>query len=103
MVNGEVVGQFDSNPATPFTAFDIQGTGVENITFTTVGLTANDWISLFEVSDSPCNCRMAAHHADDVEIETTVATYKTIPKNNTIEVQGWLVRTRSTCSSPHVR
>lgn len=54
MVNGEVVGQFDSNPATPYTSFDIQGTGVENITFTTVGLTSNDWISIFEVSDSPC-------------------------------------------------
>lgn len=54
MVNGQVVGQFDSNPATPYTAFDIQATGVENMTFTTVGLTANDWISLFEVSDSPC-------------------------------------------------
>lgn len=51
MINGEIIGEFDSNPETPFTAFGIQSVGVETIKFTTLGLTENDWISLFEVSD----------------------------------------------------
>lgn len=53
MINGVVIGEFDSNPVTPFTTFGIQGVGVETMTFTTVGLIERDWISLFEASDLP--------------------------------------------------
>lgn len=54
MINGEIVGEFDSNPVKPYTTVGIQGVGVETMTFTTVGLIERDWISLFEASDSPC-------------------------------------------------
>lgn len=52
-VNGEVIGQFDSNPATPFTTYRFQGVGVQTMTFSTVGLTEDDWISFSEVGDYP--------------------------------------------------
>lgn len=50
-VNGEVIGAYDSYPGTTFNALGIQRVGVETMTFRTVRLPENDWISLLEVSD----------------------------------------------------
>lgn len=50
-VNSEDAGEFDSSPAITFTALGLQGTGVETMTFTTVGLPESDWISLAEVGN----------------------------------------------------
>lgn len=55
MINGDVVGDLDSSPTTGFTTLAIQSNGVETMILTTVGLTQNERISLFEVSDSHCS------------------------------------------------
>ena len=84
MINGQIVGEFDSNPVKPYTTVGIQGVGVETMTFTTVGLIERDWISLFEASDSPCKpCRMGSNSADYVVTEAVIL--QNIPKNDKLD------------------
>ena len=51
-INGEVVGEFDSYKGSTFNPLGIDRVGVQNLTFTTVDLAEDDWISLVEVSDA---------------------------------------------------
>ena len=62
-INSEVIGNFDSYTGSTFNALGIEAVGVQNLTFTTVGLSENDWISLLEVSAADFCPTKAAHHA----------------------------------------
>lgn len=49
-INGEVLGRFDSEPGSTYTTLGVGITGVHTLTFKTVGLAEDEWISLNEVS-----------------------------------------------------
>lgn len=54
-INGEVIGEFDSHAGATFNALGIQGDGVDRMTFASVNLDEDEWISLLEVGDACCN------------------------------------------------
>ena len=62
-INSEVIGNFDSYTGSTFNALGIEAVEVHNFTFTTVGLTENEWISFVEVRSSQCCPTGSAVHA----------------------------------------
>ncbi|CAN0308610.1 unnamed protein product [Ectocarpus sp. 6 AP-2014] len=48
-INGDKIGEYESYPGSTFNSFGIQENGVHTVTMESVGIDADDWISLLEV------------------------------------------------------
>lgn len=78
-INGEVIGNFDSYAGWTFNALGIQGVAVQNVTFATVDLPENDWISFVEVSFACCLPPKTAIHGGYTALQAVLrekSTYR---------------------------
>lgn len=51
-INGDQIGEFESQPGSVSTSLGIQQNGVDTVALESVGIDEDEWISLLEVSAS---------------------------------------------------